>query len=44
VKSRVLAPAALAAIVSLFLQEVPLRGRAAITRQTEAEPVAAYGK
>jgi len=36
--------AALAAIVSLFLQEVPLRGRAAITRQTEAEPVAAYGK
>jgi EmrB/QacA subfamily drug resistance transporter len=36
--------AGIAAVVSLFLQEVPLRGRAELGRRTEPEPVAAYGK
>ena len=36
--------AGIAAVISLFLQEVPLRGRAEIGRRTESEPVAAYGK
>jgi len=34
---------AVAAVISLFLQEVPLRGREQIQRR-ESEPVAAYGK
>ena len=36
--------AGIAAVISIFLQEVPLRGRAELGRRSETEPVAVYGK